>query len=107
MEGLGAEGFSAHPPTVYRALDFLLEQNLAHKVLGASAFVGCARPEEPHSPRFLICERCGEMREFFDGALEGALDAAAAEADFAPRRVSVEIAGVCAPCRRASEPAGA
>jgi len=51
------------PPTVYRALDFLLEQGLAHKLESLHAFVGCTHPEHPHAGQFLICSDCGEVEE--------------------------------------------
>ena len=37
---------SAAPPTVYRALDFLLEQGLIHKLERLSAFVGCVAEDD-------------------------------------------------------------
>ncbi|MCY3767736.1 MAG: transcriptional repressor, partial [Gemmatimonadetes bacterium] len=44
------------PPTVYRALDFLLGQGLAHRLESLNAYVGCAHPDHPHASQFLICD---------------------------------------------------
>ena len=61
------------PPTVYRALDFLLEQGLIHKLESLHAFVGCDHPEHPHSSEFLICVDCGEVAELEDAAVDRSL----------------------------------
>src|SRR5579872_6651908 len=47
----------AAPPTVYRALDFLMEQGLVHRIESLNAYVGCDRPEQAHVSQFLICKR--------------------------------------------------
>src|SRR5215208_3972539 len=58
------EGHRPAPITVYRALDFLLEQGLAHRIESRNAFVACAHE---HGDRgvlmFLICESCGSVGE--------------------------------------------
>lgn len=99
---LRAAGVKAYPPTIYRALDFLTELGLAHKIHGANAFVGCARPEAPHAPHFMICQRCHEMRELFDDRLTQSVAAAAEAAGFEPSRVHLEIEGLCARCAAAA-----
>lgn len=101
IDKLAAEGARPHPPTVYRALDFLIEHGLAHRMRGAASFVACQRPAEPQTPHFLICRACGETRELSDPALAQALAEALRAAAFAPSRISLEVEGVCAPCRRA------
>ena len=52
---LAEEGRSAAPPTVYRALEFLQEQGLVHRLSSLNAFVGCRRPGPPGSGQLLIC----------------------------------------------------
>ncbi|MBM3618857.1 MAG: transcriptional repressor, partial [Alphaproteobacteria bacterium] len=54
---------SAKPPTVYRALDFLLEHGLIHKIERLNAFVGCHYPQEAGFCTFLICKECHETQE--------------------------------------------
>lgn len=87
------------PPTVYRALDFLLNQGLVHKVESLHAYVGCNHPEHPHSAQFLICERCGVVKHVEDDRLEQDLSNAAAAAGFQTERRVVELLGTCAQCR--------
>jgi Fur family zinc uptake transcriptional regulator len=96
------------PPTVYRALDFLLEQGLAHKIESLHAFVGCDHPGEPHVSQFLICGHCGRVTELEDEGVTESLRNAASETGFEPARPVVELIGLCAGCARGgSQPASA
>jgi Fur family zinc uptake transcriptional regulator len=92
----GGRGWA--PPTVYRALDFLLEQGLAHRIESLHAFVGCHHPEHPHASQFLICKTCGEVTEIEDEAIARSLDLAASESGFRAQRPVVEVLGTCADC---------
>jgi Fur family transcriptional regulator, zinc uptake regulator len=96
---LAAEGRSAAPPTVYRALEFLLEQGLVHRLASLNAFVGCSRPGHAGSGQFLICRSCGNAAELNDRGVERAIARSAASQGFAVHRHSVEISGVCPDCR--------
>ena len=93
----------AAPPTIYRALEFLLQQRLIHKVERLNAFVACAEsgPHE-HAAQFLICRRCGTVAEIEDDAIADALERAAERAGFHPARAVVEIDGTCAACAHAT-----
>lgn len=95
-----AEGARAAPPTVYRALEFLVAQGLVHRIERLNAFVACFAGGEGHRGCFLLCEICGAATELHDPALTEALDGAAARAGFKARRETVEISGVCATCAK-------
>ncbi len=89
----------AAPPSVYRALDFLIEQGLVHRVERLGAFVSCVEPGHHHLPvHFLICNDCGAVRELEDVAIETSLFVAARREGFVPLRATVEIEGRCGPC---------
>jgi len=93
---------TAAPPTVYRALDFLLEQGLIHRVERLSAFVGCVShgaDQHGHAAQFLICRRCGQVTEIDDPALAHALSEAAARTGFTVGKATIEAEGQCAACR--------
>lgn len=87
------------PPTVYRALDFLLEQGLIHRVHSLNAFIGCTRPGHQHEGNLLICSRCGVAQELDSGDLLTALRVAAEEQAFTVDRSMVEIVGLCPACQ--------
>ena len=86
------------PPTVYRALHFLLEQGLVHKLESLNAYAGCAHPDHPHASQFLICDDCGEVAEVEDPSVARSLKAAGNEVGFRTRRPVVELLGTCAQC---------
>lgn len=89
---------SVAPPTVYRALDFLLEQGFAHKLESLHAYVGCAHPGLPHLAQFLICDRCGGVIEMDDAGIVDNLNRMAQCTGFRPARGVVELLGTCARC---------
>jgi Fur family zinc uptake transcriptional regulator len=94
-EGAGA----AAPPTVYRALDFLLANGFIHKLESINAFVACHHPNAAqHSVPFLICDRCHAAIELEDAGIVGQLDAAARALGFAPQAQTLEVHGLCARC---------
>lgn len=86
------------PPTVYRALDFLLEQGLIHKLESLHAYVGCAHPDHPHASQFLICDHCGVVTEVEDLGVAKSLETAGEAIGFRSKRPVVEVLGICAQC---------
>lgn len=95
-------GGSAAPPTVYRALDFLLANGFIHKLESINAFVACHHPNAAqHSVPFLICNRCHAATELEDASIVATLDAAAKALGFAPQAQTLEVHGLCAKCARA------
>jgi Fur family zinc uptake transcriptional regulator len=102
LDGLKALTGGGKPPTVYRALDFLLAQGLIHRVERLNAFVGCHdEAAHAHAAQFLICRSCGQATEIEDKAVEAAITAATAAAGFKPARTTVEVEGVCGRCEAA------
>lgn len=87
------------PPTVYRALDFLVAQGLVHRIDRLNAFVGCPRPDEPHRAAFLLCRDCGEVAEVETTELDDLLHRIAARSDFQLEHRTIELTGLCAACR--------
>lgn len=88
----------AAPPTVYRALNFLLEQGLIHKLETLHAFVGCTHPEHPHASQFLICTECGDISEMNDMEVARRLQRAGEATGFKAQRRVVEVIGTCGDC---------
>lgn len=99
LEMLGRDGRPAAPPTVYRALDFLVEQGLVHRIALLNAFVGCCRPGRPHNGQFLLCAECGTAVELDDAEVDAAVERAAERLGFSVTRRTVEIEGLCPQCR--------
>ena len=99
LDRLREKGVRAQPPTVYRALEFLVENGLIHRIESLNAYVGCAAPTERHVGQFLICTGCHSAAELDDAAIGAAIAARAKEIGFAVSRATVEIAGLCPNCR--------
>ena len=92
----------AAPPTVYRALDFLLEHGFIHKLESINAFIGCdhlhGEGQRGHQPPFLICDRCAVTVELDDTRAADVLAREARRLGFTPQAQTLEIHGVCAAC---------
>jgi Fur family zinc uptake transcriptional regulator len=89
----------AVPPTIYRALDFLIANRLVHRIERLGAFIPCAEAEHAHEDvQFLICGRCGTVAEIEDSGVAAALARAAEREGFTPRHAMVELDGTCALC---------
>ena len=104
LEQLRPSHKGAAPPTIYRALDFLLEQGLIHKVERLSAYVGCMHGVDVHSDghahnaQFLICTGCGRVEELDDPGIDRLLGRAAEAQGFRIQRSVVEAEGLCGAC---------
>src|SRR3990167_56836 len=96
------DGRRAAPPTVYRALDFLLENGLVHRIASLNAFVGCSHPEQPHQGQFLICRQCHAAIELAQDDISAAIVHSAASVGFSVESQTVEIVGLCASCQVAA-----
>lgn len=94
---------SAAPPTVYRALDFLLEHGFVHKLSSINAYVGCHHPgAAQHAVPFLICDTCQSATELEDSIVIETLEASARAFGFTPTAQIVEVHGRCASCTDAT-----
>ena len=98
LERLAEEGFGRQPPVAYRALDFLVEQGLAHRVRRLNAFAACMHPGEEHDAAFLICRGCDAVAEVPAARVRAALEAAAAPVGFRVERAGIEALGLCPAC---------
>jgi len=98
LAGLERKHGKAMPPTVYRALDFLVKQGFVHKIESLNAFVACLDLDHAHRGQFVICDDCGRTVELLDNALSTSLDKRAHTLGFRVTQQVVEIRGVCADC---------
>ncbi|MCC5793362.1 MAG: transcriptional repressor [Chromatiales bacterium] len=101
LGSLGRDGRPAAPPTVYRALDFLCDAGLVHRLDSLNAFVGCDRAGQAHVGQFLVCASCRKVAEIEDPGVTRALQRAAREAGFALDS-AIEVKGLCASCQNSS-----
>lgn len=86
------------PPTVYRALQRLIDDGLAHRLESLNAFVACNHPHHANKAVFAICDACGTVTEFDSAAAIKALQAWAKGAKFQVRSMTLELRGCCKSC---------
>lgn len=100
LDELNRSGRRATPPTVYRALDFLMAASLVHRIDSLNAFVGCPLASGEHTAQLLICTACETVTEIDDPAIQGILDRGAARHGYVLESQTVEVRGLCPRCRR-------
>jgi Fur family transcriptional regulator, zinc uptake regulator len=100
LDELRNEDLGSAPPTIYRALDFLIENGLIHRIERMNAFVGCSHPGEQHRGFFLICGECGNAEELESESVAASIVASAGRHGFAARDMTLEVTGTCAECRK-------
>ncbi|PTQ91385.1 transcriptional repressor [Agitococcus lubricus] len=105
LDRLTEEGHKPAPPTVYRALDFLLEQGLVHRIASLNAYLGCTHPQQQHLACFFLCQQCGNAEEMTDShTLQQEINRHAAHVGFSIRQPVLELTGVCQHCLQATTP---
>lgn len=102
LENLQQESRTA-PPTVYRALDFLLNLGLIHRIASLNAFVGCVRPRVAHEGYFLICTSCKTCAELDASTVTRSIRQNARQCGFVVKDSAVEVMGLCPKCSSTKE----
>lgn len=98
LDKLAVEHTAARPPTVYRALDFLIEQGLVHRIESLNAYVACPCPEHAHGFQLLICRHCGRVEELHLDEVNAQLSEHARDQGFRVERQTIELLGACETC---------
>ena len=102
IDRLADDGPRPAPITIYRALDFLREQGLVHRIESRNAFIACVHNHDSGDPVvFLICEKCGAVGEAASAAVAETIRNASRTAGFTPKTPVIEISGICAHCKAA------
>jgi Fur family transcriptional regulator, zinc uptake regulator len=98
LDAVRPKGISA-PPTVYRALNRLMRDGLAHRLESMNAYVACADPQHRHETAiFAICHDCGHIDEMPEGGVVERLIRKISKHGFAVDQTTIEIQGLCASC---------
>ena len=92
-------GFSDKPPTVYRALDFLIENKIVHKLNTLNAYIACFSDKIEEICYFLICEKCQNIEEIRDKKLVKTLANIGKDKKADIKSVCLEIGFRCEECR--------
>ena len=87
-------------PTVYRAIDFLLEHGLIHRIASLNAYIGCPFPGNLHNDFFMICRACGSAAECSTEQLSHTIAQTAEKTGFKMESQVIEIIGLCPECQQ-------
>ena len=90
----------AKPVTIYRALDFLMEAGLVHKIESLNAFIACLQAETQHKSAILICDQCKNAYEINATSVYESLFALSETVQFEPQNLTLELHGLCANCKK-------
>ncbi|MBD3617894.1 MAG: transcriptional repressor [Chromatiales bacterium] len=101
LDQLRAAGHRGAPPTVYRALEFLQQQGLVHRIAMANAYVACSHPGDEHPALIFVCTECGNALELEETQLKASVAARAAAVGFRVPGQPIEVAGTCPLCQEA------
>ncbi|MFZ4122835.1 MAG: transcriptional repressor [Caulobacterales bacterium] len=102
LADMGDASGPAKPPSVYRALEFLVRLGLAHRLESVNAFVACDIGSCARAKIFLICDQCGQVTEVDAGHAQLDIEEAALRDQFAIKRAVLEASGLCHACRSAA-----
>ena len=105
LDRLRPNDASATAAGVYRSLEFLTRNGLAHRLETTKAFVACAMPHHAHdnpclASQFLVCRTCGLAIEAQDSGLIAAVTALAKTHGFDVSHGTVEMSGLCSSCQK-------
>ena len=87
-----------NPPTVYRALEFLQQENYIHRISGINAYVACQHQHDccgGHAAQFAVCDKCGDVQEI---GHHHSMPSSGNLGGFNPTHSITEIHGSCARC---------
>jgi len=88
------------PPTVYRALDFLLSLGLIHRIHSLNAYIGCPNPSHQHQSYFFICAKCHHTVESNDQRLATTIADVGVATGFSMTQAFLEVLGLCSQCQQ-------
>lgn len=103
IDALKTDMPTVKPPTVYRALEFLMELGIVHHVESKNRFLLCSHLNHTHRAQILVCDKCGAIEELvMKEEVLAALSQSAADHGFELTSHSFELHGLCAQCQEAA-----
>ena len=92
--------------SVYRMLDFLIKEKLAHKLETSGQYISCthiACDHQHEAPQFLICDHCGSVKEVgIKKPLVDEIERSIQGIGFTLAHKQLELHGICKKCQKKS-----
>ncbi|MDE2445493.1 MAG: transcriptional repressor [Alphaproteobacteria bacterium] len=98
IERMASMGARPAPITIYRALDFLLDHDLVHRVESRNAYIACTCNHATSQPILLVCAECGLVNEVYAPSAALAVQATTTALRFTAKKIVLEVTGICADC---------
>jgi Fur family zinc uptake transcriptional regulator len=87
------------PMTVYRALDFLAQNGLAHRIESLNAYIACAESHCAHADsQYMVCDSCGKVEELHNHDIDKFIAGAIKKTGFTLSHKKMELHGTCGQC---------
>ena len=96
LDGIGSQ----KPPTVYRALSWLIDYGLVAKISYNSRYTSIPVGVEADDLAFVICKKCGDTDTLEAPGLSKTLHQTAKNRGFAETQMVMEIIGLCGGAKR-------
>lgn len=93
---------TAAPPTVYRALDFLMELGLIHRIDAINAWTACVDVAGAPHDLLVVCTQCGLVAELSAPSLSQQISDCILQAGFALANGETELRALCLQCNQSS-----
>jgi len=101
LDAMRAVHPGAAPPTVYRALDFLMDEGLVHRLDAVNAWSACHDAAGAPHDLLVVCTHCGAVAELSDPAMSRQLAERVARTGYALATHETEIRALCPQCQKA------
>lgn len=98
LEALGNYMDNPKPPTAYRAIEFLQEQGIVHRIESLNAYMLCDMDHKHNGSQFMVCDSCGTVVEAHICHVPDDLARRAKEEGFTLARWDAELHGTCKDC---------
>ncbi len=100
LEKLSLIHSASKPPTVYRALDFLIKHNFIHRIESLNAYIVCEEDHAHHGSQFIVCDKCTRVEEIHLCHLPKEIDSRLSDTKFQMLYWNTEIHGLCQACQK-------
>lgn len=98
LDELQKDNKNVKAPIVYRALDFLMENGLIHRLHSFNSYVKCSHPKKHNHCYFMICNKCNSIEECCSLNLSKDIEKIGKSKQFKIENVAIEIEGTCFEC---------
>ncbi|MCW8931498.1 MAG: transcriptional repressor [Gammaproteobacteria bacterium] len=98
LQNMSTPGEMVKPPTVYRAIDFLLEHGFIHKIESLNAFIACYHEHNKDCFQLLICDECGTVSEQINNKISHEMKLLSEKENFTLQHPIIELHGTCFQC---------